>query len=73
MSNLYAYRSNLIENLVASIEVLCSENGSCTVTEVLRFAQVNSTPDIRQLVVYLATVHEYRVENRRNGHRIFDW
>lgn len=71
--NMYADQKNVIEQIDSAICLLCEANGSCTVSEVMALARVNSTNDTKQLVVNRAEYMEFRVEKSGNGHRIFDW
>jgi hypothetical protein len=69
----YSDRPNLIEDIDASILLLCESKESCTVSEVLQLARVNSTHISKQVVIARAKYMEFRVESVGRGFRIFDW
>lgn len=71
--NSFFYALSTIPELESAIELLCTEHGHCTPTEVLRLARAKSTPHMLRLVIEIAERNGYRIQNSGRGVSIRDW
>lgn len=72
MKRYYSDKDNAIGHIDSAIELLCMENGRTTPSEVLSLAQINSTYEMLQVVVYRAELFGYTVQKSGKGHTILD-
>lgn len=66
-------RHSVLGEIQAAIELLCSEHGECTPTDVLRIAKCDQSPCMRSIVIEIAENNEYRIASSGRGYKILDW